>query len=129
MFSAANGDRPKKPNYNTLVLATDGFNTPEVVPANIPGNVDRVIVIGIGPTIKDSIKDLATYPGDFIQASLTCQFEEFLRQRLLCEDKTLTVTPSTTCVRINAGAADESSGTPAPTTLAPTTLAPTTLAP
>ena len=110
MFTAANGDRPKKPNYNTLVLLTDGNNNgPAVNQGNIPANVDRVVVVGLGPSIDENIKKLATYPGDFFQAVLDCQIEQFLRQRILCEEVRPSVTPSTTCARLDPGPDNESS--------------------
>ena len=104
MFEPENGDRPKKPNYNTLVLITDGRNSPVVIPpatpADVPSDVDRVIVVALGDNPEPSLKNLATYPGDFIEATLSCNIKEFLKQRLLCEDNKLTVAPNANCTRI-----------------------------
>ena len=100
MFEPENGDRPKKPNYNTFV--TDGISTSgtAATEADIPSSADRVIVVALGPNSEPTLKDLTTYPGDFLDASFSCNVKEFLKQRLLCEDNKLTVAPNANCTRI-----------------------------
>ena len=100
MFEPVTGDRPKKPNYNTLVLITDGDDNPTAAPADIPSDVDRVVVVAVGDSPDPSLEALATYPQDFIKAPLACNIKEALKQRLLCEDNKLTVAPNANCTRI-----------------------------
>ena len=116
MFEPENGDRPKKPNYNTLVLITDGNDTPTAAPGDIPPDVDRVVVVAVGDSPDPSLEALATYPQDFIKAPLACNIKEALKQRLLCEDNKLTVAPNANCTTIALRSGAEGSNS---TTLGP----------
>ena len=100
MFQPENGDRPKKPNYNTFV--TDGISTSgtAATEADIPSSADRVIVVALGPNSEPTLKDLATYPDDFIDISLSCNVNEFLKQQFLCEDNKLTVHQMPTVLKL-----------------------------
>ena len=83
MLTVANGIRPNPPHAKTVVLLTDGFSITDPVK---PDNVDRLIVIGLGPGVNASLPSLASSPEDYQEVRNTCEIISFLNDRLLCRE-------------------------------------------
>ena len=100
MLTVANGIRPKPPHEKIVVLLTDGIST--TVPVK-PDNVDRLIVIGLGPGLNASLPDLASSPEDYLQVNNTCEIISFLNDRLLCRQGLGSINASSPLCRMLSG--------------------------
>ena len=82
MLTVANGIRPNPPHEKIVVLLTDGFSVTDPVK---PDNVDRLIVVGLGPGVNATLlPGLASFPEDYQEVTNTCGIISFLNDRLLC---------------------------------------------
>ena len=82
MLTVANGIRPNPPHEKTVVLLTDGISNGTLVK---PDNINRLIVIGLGPGISPSLPGLASSPDDYKAVTNACEIINFLKERILCK--------------------------------------------
>ena len=98
MLTVANGIRPKPPHEKVVVLLSDGLSV--TVPVK-PDNVDRMIVVGLGPGVNASLPGLASCPEDYKEVTNTCEIISFLNDRLLCRQGLGSVnTSSLRCINL-----------------------------
>ena len=81
MLTVANGIRPNPPHEKTVVLLTDGLG---MRTQGTPDNIDRLIVIGLGPGVIPTLPSLASSPDDYKEVTNTCEIINFVKEQICC---------------------------------------------